>query len=269
MTKILAPIERLFTPYALIAINVVIILLAEFTGRGRFFAETGLIHFISVIFVGLIIVRIFSDYAFSDYILKGFLKIQLAFFLFLGLVHVYEYLGLHIFMLDSEVVELSVATSYLLWFLGIVLATGFVFRIYHRRSAIYTAIPWMAIAVIFVGLVGANVSSTFAQRLPGWVPLTILAGTIIFSAKGILSTRKIIEIMPVFKEYSRYAVPAMLLLVLAAFAEYFESTGSLEALGVSEVQILYLAHFLMHAVLSFLLVAFGKLKKPTGIYAEM
>ena len=75
--------------------------------------------------------------------------------------------------------------------------------------------------------------------------------------------------MPVFKEYSRYAVPAMLLLVLAAFAEYFESTGSLEALGVSEVQILYLAHFLMHAVLSFLLVAFGKLKKPTGIYAEM
>ncbi|MEK7568918.1 MAG: hypothetical protein AAB497_02295 [Patescibacteria group bacterium] len=267
--KILAPFEKLFTPYLLIALNLAIVLSAEFVGGGAYFAETGLMHGIAIVFVGLIIVRIFSDYAFSDHILRGFLKIQLAFFLFFGLVHVYEYLGLHFSMLSGEVVELSVAWSYLLWFIGVILALEFVFRIYRKKSMVFTAVLSMLLAAGFIGLIGANVSPVFAENLPIWLPVAILIGIVGFGAVGILSIRNIREIMPVFEEYSHYAIPAMVLVILAAFSEYFESTGTLQAFGISDTQNLYIAHFLVYAAASLLLIGFGKLKKPTGIYSEM
>ena len=267
--KILAPFEKLFTSYVLITLNLVIILAAEFVGGGVYFAETGLVHGIAIVFVGLIIVRIFSDYAFSDHILRGFLKIQLAFFLFFGLVHVYEYLGLHFLMLSDEVVELSVAFSYLLWFIGVILALEFVFRIYRKKSVILTAILSALLAIGFLGLIGANISPAFAENLPAWFPIAILIGIVGFGVAGILSIRNIREIMPVFGEYSHYAIPAMVLVIFAAFSEYFESTGTLQAFGISDTQNLYIAHFLVYAAASLLLIGFGKLKKPTGIYAEM
>lgn len=266
--KILSPFEKLFTPYALIALNLAIILSAEFIGGGEYFAESGLAHGIAILFVVLIVIRIFSDYAFSDHILRGFLKIQLAFFLFLGLVHVYEYLGLDVFMFDAEVVELSVMGSYLLWIIGILLALEFVFRIYSKKSAMFTVILSTLLISGFSVLVGASVSPAIADILPEWFPFAILVGIVGFGIAGVLSIMKIREIMPVFAEYSRYAIPAIVLVILAAFAEYFESTGSLESLGISDTQILYFAHFFVYIAFSLLLVGFGKLKKPTGIYAE-
>lgn len=267
--KIFAPFEKLFTPYVLIALNVAIIFGAEFAGGGTYFAETGLVHAIAILFVVLIIVRIFSDYAFSDHILRGFLKIQLSFFLFLGLVHVYEYLGLHVYMLDEEVVELSAMASYLLWVLGLLLALEFVFRIYQKKSAMFMTVLSLLLVGGFVGLIVANISSAVAESLPAWLPIVMLIAIVGFGIAGILLSRKIVGIMPVFKEYSRYSVPAVILLILTAFAEYFESTHYLNAFGISDVQNLYISHFLIYAALSILLIGFGKLKKPQGIYAEM
>ncbi len=267
--KILAPFEKLFTPYALIVLNVAIILAAEFTGGGTYFAETGIMHAIAIVFAGLIIVRIFSDYAFSDRILRGFLKIQLAFFLFFGLVHVYEYLGLHFLMFGNEVVELSVAFSYLLWFLGVLLALEFVFRIYRKKSIVVTVILSALLAVGFLGLIGVNVSPALVESLPAWLPIAVLVLIACFGTAGIFFIKKVREIMPVFEEYSYYAIPAMILVVLAAFSEYFESTGTLRSFGISDTQNFYIAHFLVYAAASILLIGFGKLKKPTGIYSEM
>ncbi|HAS85002.1 MAG TPA: hypothetical protein DCS23_02955 [Candidatus Yonathbacteria bacterium] len=267
--KIFAPFEKLFTPYALIALNLAIILSAEFIGGGTYFAETGLVHGVAIVFVGLIIVRIFSDYAFSDYILRGFLKIQLAFFLFLGLVHVYEYLGLDVYMLNPEVVELSVMGSYLLWITGVLLAFEFVFRIYSRRTVAFVSVFSAVLIGVFLLLVGANISPSIADSLPEWLPQVMLAGIVGFGIAGISAIRNIREIMPVFRGYSHYAIPAIVLISISAFSEHFESTGALEILGVSGVQILYISHFLVYAALSLLLIGFGKLKKPMGIYTEM
>jgi len=267
--KILALFEKLFNPYALIALNLAIILSAEFAGGGEYFAESGLAHGIAILFVVLIIIRIFSDYAFSDYILRGFLKIQLAFFLFLGLVHVYEYLGLDVFMLSAEVVELSVMGSYLLWILGLLLAIEFVFRIYSKKSVMFTVILSALLISGFSVIVVASISPAVAVSLPEWFPLVILAGIVGTGIINILAIMKIREIMPVFADYSQYAIPATVLVVLAAFSEYFESTGSLSTFGISDTQVLYFAHFFVYIALSLLLVGFGKLKKPKGIYEEM
>ena len=82
--KISTFFEKLLSPYSLIAFNLTIFFSAEFFGGGTYFEETGLMHAIAIVFVVLILIRIFSEYAFSDHILRRFLKIQLGFFLFLG-----------------------------------------------------------------------------------------------------------------------------------------------------------------------------------------
>lgn len=265
----LAFFEKLFTPYTLIALNVAIILLVELVSDGTYFAETGLVHAIALVFVGLIIVRIFSEYSFSDYILKGFLRIQLAFFLFLGLVHVYEYLALYVFELNHEAVELSAMVCYFIWILGVILATEFVFRIYQKRSAVFTAILTVLIVACFALIAAMNISGEFAEELEELVPIMMAVGIAGLGLFGILSTRKIQEIMPVFKEYSRYAIPAIGLLFLTALAEYFESAHILEDLvDISDTQIFYFAHFFLYGALSLLFIAFDKLKRPKGIYEE-
>jgi len=267
--KIISLFEKLFTMRTLVVFNLAIILLVELVGGGVYFAETGLVHAIAAIFVGLIMIRIFSDHASNDYIFRGFLKIQLLFFLFLGMVHIYEYLGLYVFMLNDEVVELSAMASYLLWMLGLFFALEFVYRIYQKKSALMSIVLVVLISVGFLGLVLVNISSTFVQILPAWLPVAILVGTVITAIFMIMSILEIRGTMPIFKEYSYYVIPAIILLVFAAFFEYFESTHILNSIGISDSQNLYLAHFFIYAVLSLLFVGLGKLKKPRGIYTDM
>lgn len=266
--KLLAPFEKLLTS-KIIVLNLAILFAAEIAGEGKFFAETGLVHAVALIFVGLIFVRIFSDYAFSDYILRGFLKIQLSFFLFLGLIHVYEYFGLNVFEFNDEIVELSAMASYFLWIVGVLIALEFVFRIYYKKSN-YLMIFLSSIVVFgFLVLLAANLFGGFAEALPEWLPLVMLASIVGFGVWGIVSMLKIRKIMPVFSEYSYYAISAMVIFMATAFTEYFESAHTLNTIGISDTQNLYISHFLIYAVLSILLVGFGKLKKPKGIYADM
>lgn len=268
--KILASsVEKLFTPYTLIALNLAIIILAEYAGGGTFFAQSGLVHLIALIFIALIIVRVFTDYAFSDYILKGFLRIQLTFFFFLGFVHIYEYLAEFKFMLREDVVQLTVMASYFVWLLSIFLALGFVLRIYYKTSPMIMWGLWGFFAICIIGLIAPSISPAVVAWFPLWFPKLILTGIITAGIAGIFSLRKLKEIMPVFREYSEYTTLATLFLILSAFSEYFEAAGLMEIIGISEVQNLYLSHFLFYFAISTMLIGFGKLKRPQGIYAEM
>lgn len=268
--KILAStIEKLFAPYVLIALNIAIILLVEFGGGGTFFAETGLVHVLAIVFISLIIIRIFTDYAFSDYILKGFLRIQLAFFLFLGFVHIYEYLGEYVFLLREDVVQLTVMASYFVWLLSLFLALAFVLRIYYKKSPMIMVGLWSFFGLCIVGLVAPSLSPGVVAWFPLWFPKLIILGIIVVGIAGILAIKRLCEIMPVFTEYSHYAIPATIFLIFASFFEYFEASGYLQIIGISDVQNLYLSHFSVYIAFSLLLVGFGKLKRPQGIYADM
>lgn len=266
--KLFTQLEKLFTPYALLVLNVAIILAVEFLGGGRFFEETGIVHAIAIIFVGLIIVQIFSDYAFSDFILKRFLAVQLAFFLFLGLVHIYEYVGLRIITLDEGTVEQSVMISYLIWILGVFLSFASVSRIYYKRSMFMIALLSVLISMSAIYVVGINVSSVLAQNIMPWFHLATFACIVLLGVGGIMYMNRVAKIMPVFGAYARYAKPAIIFLIFAALFEYFESTHFLSAYGISDTQDLYIAHFLIYATLSLLFVGFSKFKNPSGIYEE-
>lgn len=267
--KIFEPIQKLLTPKVLIVLNVAIILLAEFGGGGTFFAETGLAYGVGILFALMIIVRILSDYAFSDYILRGFLKIQLTFLLLLGMVQFYEYMALHVFHIRPDVVQLTVVASYFVWLISAFLSLGFVFRIYYKKSQMMMVALWSFFALCVAGLIAPNISPAVVAWFPVWFPKLILTGITVIGVAGILAIRKLREIMPVFAEYSHYSIPATVLLVLTGFSEYFEATQSLNQFGLSAVQNVYISHFLVYAALSLLLIGFGKLQKPQGIYADM
>lgn len=268
--KILASsVEKLFTPCTLIVLNLLIIFAAEFVGGGLFFAETGLVHAIALIFVGIIIIKIRAHYAFSDHILRGFLNIQLTFFLFLGSVHVYEYLARYLFLIREDVVDLTVMASYFAWLISNFLALGFVFQVYYKVSPLILKTLWTLFIICIVGLLAPSFSPAIVAWFPLWFPKLILFGISVFCVGGIISIMKLREIMPVFRDYSRYAIPASFLLVATAFAEYFESTGALEVFNIPDNQILYIESFLFFISLSLLILGIGKLQRPQGIYSDM
>lgn len=267
--KILATFEKLLTVYMLIALNLAIILVAELAGRGTYFAETGLVHAVAIIFVGLIIVRIFSDYAFSDHILRGFLKIQLLFFLLLGLVHVYEYFGLYVLYINDVVVESTAVLAYLIWIIGNTFGIQWVLRVYGKSSSQLVLTFGTTIALTTSLIVGIHIFSSSIHEIPELAHAAVLSFMVVSALFSIWRLNQIKKIMPVFAEYARYATPAIVLVALAVFSEYAESEGFLGAIGISETQNLYISHFLIYVALSILLVGFGKLKKPKGIYAEM
>jgi hypothetical protein len=262
-------LDKIFSPIVLILLNLAIIKAAEFVGGGKFFAETGLIHGIVLVFVFLILARIFSEYAFGDYILKGFLKIQMAFFLFLGFVHIYEYLGVDVLVIKDSVVELSVTLFYLLWLIGNLIALEFVFRIYEKKSFLKNSIFAGGFVLVSVGIIALHAFSGLVEELPSWTSDAILLAVVVLGVYSSLRILKIKEIMPIFNNFAIYTVPAIALVVLATFSEYSESVGFLSRFNISPTQNLYLSHFIIYAALSLLLIGFGKLKQPTGIYSEM
>lgn len=267
--KLLTPIEKMLSPIGLITLNIIIILMAEFLGGGTLFAESGLAYGIAILFIGLIVARILSDYAFSDYILKGFLNIQFIFLLLLGMVQLYEYAALNVFSIRPDVVQLTVEASYFVWLLSAFLSLGFVFRIYYQKSQLIMWGLWAFFALCLVGLIAPSFSPAVVAWFPVWFPKLILLGMTVTGVAAVLATKKLTQIMPVFEEYSRYFIPATILLVLTGFSEFFEAYRTLEQFGISLVQNVYISHFLVYAALSLLLIGFGKLQKPKGIYADM
>lgn len=265
----LTTFDKLINPLVITLLNIVLVVATEFAGGGTFFSDTGLVHGIVVVFVVLIVVRILSEYAYGDGLLKTFSKIQVGFFLFLGLIHIYEYSGLNVFPIRDEIVELSVLVAYLLWFFGNLVALAFIFRSYYKKSAVLFWTSSLVTGAITFGLLWLNISPTFVDILPTRASLVTLALVIVLAIVISMALWKITKIMPIFRNYAMYAIPGTIFVVLASCSEYSEATEFLGRFGVSSMQNLYLSHFAIFAGLSMLLIAVGKFKKPTGIYADM
>lgn len=269
MKAFLAAGEKFFTPLTLFAFNILVIVVVELTGDGQYFAQTGFIHLLALLFVGFVLVQIFTEYAFGDYLLKGFLRIQLAFFMFLAMIHIYEYFAEQVFMMRGDVAGLTVIAGYFVWLFSTFIALRFVLRVYYKENLTLSIILSGIVALCFLGLVAPNAFPVVVSWFPAWFPDLILLGIVTVAVLGIYYVQRIKKIMPIFRDYSRYMTIASVLMVVTAFSEYFEGINFLESFGISHTQNLYFSHFVLFAALSLLLIGYNKLKKPTGIYADM
>lgn len=262
--------DRLINPTLLLSLAVSFILIAgaELISGVAFFPESAIIHVIVVIFVAIIVLRIFSEYAYKDPILRAFSKIEIGSILFLGLIHVYEYLGLSILSIQSKTVHLSVLVGYVVWFLGNIAAMEFMLRTYYKKSKIWSRIIYLLILFTGVFLVWLNFSNSTTMSLPIWIPSAALTSVVVLSIVGLLALWTLKKILPIFENFARYAIPGTILVVFASFFQYTESMTAMSSSNVSPAQDMYLAHFVLFSALCLLLIAVEKFKRPTGIYAE-
>ena len=261
--------DKLINPTLLIVLNILIIVAAEFVGGGTYFDKSGLIHAIAAIFIALIIVRIASDYAYGDAILKTFSKIQVGFLLILVIIHIYKHVGLPVFHLRPEIMVYSVLLTYFLWFVGNIIALQFMFRAYDGRPAFRYNMGWYLAVVLASYIVLLNFSSTFANAILSWAPHAVIIAVFALAIGTSVSLWRLMKIMPIFKNFGKYKIVANVLFALVASLEHPAVKGFLIDLGFPSAQYLYLSHYLLFIALSLLLVAVGKFKRPTGIYADL
>lgn len=262
--------DRLINSKLLLALAALFVLTiaAELISGIAFFPDSGMIHATVAVFVVLIVVRILSDYAYRDPILKTFSKIQVGFFLFLGIIHLYEFLGHSVFMMQQEIVHVSVLVAYLFWLLGNLAALEFVLRTYYRKSTFWASLTYVLLLLIAGLLIWLNLYSSAIVVAPQWLPLAAFVGTVLLAILASTALWKLKKIMPIFNKFAYYTIPGMVLVVFASLFQYTESMVLSVQTGMAPTNDMYLSHFAIFAALCLLLIAVGKFKRPTGIYAE-
>jgi len=91
----------------------------------------------------------------------------------------------------------------------------------------------------------------------------------IFGITVIFSYVRLGRALPLLKGFATYLMLAAGLIMLAAGFEFLESTGILLPLAIPHVQVIYFAHFAFFGALSTIILGFGKLAEPTGIYKDL
>ena len=116
-------LDRMFNPFSLILINILVIIAAEFTGGGMFFMNTGLIHGVAILFIILAVSRIFFHYytydPFFEKIVHGVLGASIIF----AASHIYEYASMNIYHTYKDSTFINAINFYLIGFMLIIIGT--------------------------------------------------------------------------------------------------------------------------------------------------
>src|SRR3989338_6262687 len=100
-----AILDKIFNPYSLAIINVIIILMAEFAGGGRLFFNLGLIHLIAVLFI------IFT------------------------VSHIVEFTSMMVFKIYQDATFANVVNFYLISILTLAIGAELFLKVYRGRDA--------------------------------------------------------------------------------------------------------------------------------------
>ena len=260
-------VEKFLNIYTLLIINLAIIAAAELIGGGRYFHDTGLIHLIGIVFEGLVIYRIFTRYYFQDQFFKKLLKLSLISFAVLTTIHIFEYLWMMFLPLKHEIMGVGVVGLYSASLLFLVAGLEFVLRVAQQKKDINLRLPAIILLLVVIFSIifmtgGALITEESTKTFFGayLVLITILG---IFA---INTSLKIKRVLPLFKGFINYLMLGIIFIVVASlfeFSELFKFTL------INEIQISYLAHFVIYFALSFMFLGFGKLFNLEGLYKDI
>lgn len=261
-------LEKLLNPYLLISLNLVIILVSEFSGGGVYFEESGLIHLIAVVFVLL------CAYTVSSFrhlqggsfftIFKGFL-IALALF---SLVHIVEYLAVIGLIGErlEELADFNVMVFYAVGFISILIGFKNVLGIYHGSQSKVKLLYWMVVPMVLISFfvfIKGDVEFFGSEII---LSLLMVALNVIIGALVIFKSLEIEKIMSMFKHFMRYMRYSFILVIVAVLFEFLEIFG---LSFIPDTQITYLTHFAFYIALGFQLLAFRQLFNLGGVYEDL
>lgn len=262
-------LDKIFNPYSLAIINVIIILLAEFAGGGRLFFNLGLIHLVAVLFIVLAVARIFVRYYTFDPFLEKFLYASLAAFIVFTVSHIVEFTSIMVFKIYRDATFANVVNFYLISILILAVGAEMFLKVYNGRTSrlIMLLSGIIAVICIFIGafLINPNLISLEPDS---WMPYAYALALFGAGFYGIFKMLQIRKLVPIAVGFVNYLVSAIALIMLAAmfnvFYEFLE-----DYLKIADYQIIYLSHFAFYAASSLMFLAYAKLSYLGEFYEEI
>lgn len=257
-------LEKIFSHWVLLFINVAILILVELTGT--FFMETGLIHLIAILFIILGASRIFVHYDIHDQFLKPFIISGIIALLLLSVSHILEYASYAYFFFPYETVAANVANLYLASLLMI--ASGIIFFLsrVEKNLVIFKYIFPAGAAVCLIATIIFFLYPTLFPKIE-WLQyfyLTIVIGVAFVASSQLIFLKRHVSIMVNFINYFNAAF-----LLMAVATLLYILNEPLEELSISYMQVMYISHFLFYGALSLMFLAYSKFANLGGIYAEV
>ncbi len=247
-------------------INAIIIVVAELSGK--FFYNTGLIHFCAIAFIGLAASRLFIHYHIYDHVLEKFLHANIVVLFVWATSHTVEFFSTVIFKLDRELISVSVITIYITGLFIVAFGAESFLRIYSGRSKMSWTLLFLGAAVsllmIVVFIYQPDFLSLETNSLIPYIYTLILILVAYVSLSRIIQIKKIVSIV---KDLAGSLMLSYILIIIVAAVEIHYDL--FQRLGMEIYQITYLAHFIFFAALSISFLSFAKVKKLGGVYADV
>ncbi len=261
-------LDRLFTPKALIALNIVIIAAAELTGH--FFHDTGLIHIIAILFIALSLTRIFQNYHLYDPFLKRFVNAALISLLFFSASHVIEFIAIAVLKLPPQVALVNVFAVYVVSILFLILGVQFVLRKTRHQSSPYSWVLVVLLTCLITSIVYVMVKpdSHYGSASAPSVALSLFGiSLVLITAFQIIGFFKIRKILPAIAKMQNYLILASFFIIVSALPNMAFELGLFP--GLAAHQAVYLSHYAFYAAASTLFLSFGTLGKMSGLYQDL
>lgn len=262
-------LDRIFNPFSLIIINILVIIAAEFTGGGMFFINTGLIHGVAILFIILALSRMFSHYYTYDPIFEKIVHGALGASFIFAASHIYEYASMNIFHTYKDSTFINAVNFYLIGFMLIIIGAESFLRIIARRSTYLIKLLSIAILIFAALIIFFSIKSDFVsleiESLAPYIYAVLVAG---IGTLGIFIIRRVKKLVPISTGFSNYLLASLSLIIFATLPYIFYDF--IEARFYSYTnrhQIIYLSHFAFFAALSLLFLAFTKVSWG-GLYSE-
>ncbi len=260
-------LEKIFNPFVLLFLNGAVVIAAEFAGGGFFFAQTGLIHGIALLFIALAISRLFVHYYTFDPALEKFVHATLAALLVFSASHFMEFISYRFLNMAGDAIFANVLHFYLISLLLINVGAEFFLRKVDRRSPAFIVLYIIGI-VVMAGLTSAYfVNDRIVTLAPG-SPMIPAYSTLVavIAALGIYKLLRIKNRVSIAAGFVNYLLAAYALIAISATQGIYVDILARD-FGIPLIQIAYISHFTFYAALSFMFLAFVKFANLGGLYA--
>ena len=258
-------LEKILNEWVLLAINVTILLATELSGQ--YFAKTGIIHLIAIVFVILGISRIFIHYDAYDRYLRLLIRGGSVALVIFSISHLVELLGYVYFKNYVDAIFINVINFYIISMLAVAIGAEYFLRTLKRGRMTTIVVLGMGVAVFFILTILILFNKVLVSLEPdGLTPyiyglLVVVAS--VFSINRLVSIKKHVSIMVGFVNYF---IAAFVLITISALQYVFYDV--LEGLGMPDFQVVYVSHFLFYGALTLMFLAFVRLTDLGGIYKE-
>jgi len=259
-------LQKILTPYTLIGLNALIIVVTVFGGER--IEESGMLHALAILFVivAIFLLREFREY--GDRAFQQIFQASLLGFLFLGLINVLEFTTNSVLFHPSfairETTEVVILLAYLLFF---ALSLKGLATVLRYMKNVPSSSPWQTgrQSMVLFSIISAVVATLLAVQLQDTkemlIPLMIIvsASTVLF-IHLMAASDVIANSVPILHRYINMYRIGYFLILLASVAELLE--GSL----FSEMQADTLSMLIYYAALSFMILGLESFLHLKGVY---